>query len=176
MSDGTESKSDPEFMSKLYTRLWGEYCMMSIIHAEGVAQRAHAGQTRKNGEPYYNHVYRVAEQFASDNHPENGVVALLHDVLEDCKDPAVLNDLKIVGEKTMATLKLLTRVPGETYFDFIHRIAASGDQTAIAVKIADLKDNLRDLEEGHQKDKYRFALALLEDAIRVRQQTAEESH
>jgi hypothetical protein len=57
---------------------------------------------------------------------------------------------------------LLTRGKDETYFGFIHRILASGNEVAIGVKIADIRDNLRDLEEGHLKDKYRFALFLLE--------------
>jgi hypothetical protein len=88
----------------------------------------------------------------------------LHDVPEDCKDPDVLKELDTFPEFIITAVKLLTRAPNETYFDFIHRVLASGNQTAIAVKIADLKDNLRDLDEGHKKDKYRFALELLEHA------------
>jgi (p)ppGpp synthase/HD superfamily hydrolase len=127
--------------------------------ARDLARRAHARQTRKTGEPYFNHPDRVAATLSDST---GRAVAYLHDVLEDCDDPALLEELYRFPEPIVLAVKLLTRTPGETYFDFIHRILASGNQTAIAVKIADLKDNLRDLEEGHQKDKYRFALELLE--------------
>ncbi len=132
---------------------------MCVDAARDFARRAHAGQTREDGEPYFNHPDRVAQQIADST---TRAVAYLHDVLEDCKDPAHLNELSRFPEPVVVAVKLLTCAPGETYFDFIHRILASGNETAIAVKIADLKDNLRDLEEGHQKDKYRFALELLE--------------
>ena len=127
--------------------------------AKDLAHRAHAGQTRKNGEPYFNHAERVMQQL---DDPTAQAVAYLHDVLEDCEDPMILEELNRCPEPILTAVKLLTCAPGETYFDFIHRVLASGKQTAIAVKMADLKDNLRDLEEGHQKDKYRFALELLE--------------
>jgi|HubBroStandDraft_6_1064221.scaffolds.fasta_scaffold67695_2 (p)ppGpp synthase/HD superfamily hydrolase len=140
---------------------------------QSLSRRAHAGQTRKNGEPYFEHPHRMALSLSDST---ARAVAYLHDVLEDCKDEAILKELNAFPEFITTAVKLLTRTTGETYFNFIHRILASGNQTAIAVKIADLKDNLRDLEEGHKKDKYRFALALLEDAIRVRQKSADELH
>lgn len=134
----------------------------SVEAAKDLSRRAHAGQSRRNGEPYFNHPDRVAQQLTD---ATAQAVAYLHDVLEDCIDPAILDELKQFPEPVVAAVKLLTRASGETYFDFIRRVVASGNQTAIAVKILDLKDNLRDLAEGHQKDKYRFALALLEDKL-----------
>jgi (p)ppGpp synthase/HD superfamily hydrolase len=131
----------------------------NVETARDLARLAHAGQTRKNGEPYFNHPERVAQQISR---PAEQAVAYLHDVLEDCEDPVMLEELNGFPELILTAVKLLTRAPCETYFDFIHRVLASGNQIAIAVKMADLKDNLRDLEEGHQKDKYRFALELLE--------------
>ena len=132
---------------------------MCLDAARDLSRRAHAGQTRKSGEPYFQHAEGVARQV---NDPTAQAVAYLHDVLEDCKVPVLLDELYRFPEPIVTAVKLLTRAPGETYFDFIHRVLASGNETAIAVKIADLKDNLRDHEEGHRKDKYRFALALLE--------------
>ena len=131
---------------------------MSLEAARDLSRRAHAGQTRKNGELYCNHVERVALTLSD---PPARTVAYLHDVLEDCKDPMLLDELNRFPEPIVTAVKLLTRASDETYFDFIHRVLASGNQTAIAVKIADLKDNLRDLENGHKKDKYLFALEVL---------------
>lgn len=133
--------------------------------ARNLSRRAHAPHTRKNGEPYFNHPERVARQLTD---PAAQAVAYLHDVLEDCTDPAILDQLHQFPEPVVTAVKLVTSVSGENYFDFIQRIVASGNQTAIAVKIADLRDNLRDLAEGHQKDKYRFALAALESKLALR--------
>src|ERR1043166_1806359 len=119
---------------------------MSIDVARDLARRAHAGQTRKTGEPYFNHAERVAHRLV---YPTARTVAYLHDVLEDCRDPAVLEELKRFPQPVVEAVRLLTRGSAESYFDFINRIVASGNATAVAVKIADLKDNLRDLEEGH---------------------------
>ncbi|MCG3147231.1 MAG: hypothetical protein PCFJNLEI_00669 [Verrucomicrobiae bacterium] len=134
---------------------------MSNTDACDLARRAHAEHVRKTGEPYFNHVERVALSLSDST---ARAVGYLHDVLEDCNDPALLDELNRFPEPIVTACKLLTRPSGETYFNFIHRVLASGNQTAIAVKIADLKDNLRDLEEGHKKDKYLFALDLLEQA------------
>lgn len=131
---------------------------MSLDAARDLSLRTHAGQTRKNGEPYFNHAERVALTLSDST---GQTVAYLHDVLEDCKDQVLLEELNRFPEPIVTAVKLLTRDRGETYFDFIHRVLVSDNQTAIAVKVADLKDNLRDLEEGHQKDKYRLALKLL---------------
>jgi (p)ppGpp synthase/HD superfamily hydrolase len=52
-----------------------------------LARRLHAGQAAKGGQPYIEHVERVArilvERFP-DATPEQVQAALLHDVLEDC--------------------------------------------------------------------------------------------
>ena len=61
-------------------------------------------------------------------------------------------------------VEILTRRDGETYFDYIRRIAGSGDSTARAVKRADLLDHLRDaaaIPDGLAK-RYRKALAIID--------------
>jgi len=55
--------------------------MTPYNRALAVATKAHAGQIRKNGEPYINHCVRVAKGF--DEIERAKVVAVLHDVLED---------------------------------------------------------------------------------------------
>jgi (p)ppGpp synthase/HD superfamily hydrolase len=56
-----------------------------IETAEDFANEAHAGQVRKyTGEPYFNHVYKVAQDVLAWCEDENiYMAALLHDVVED---------------------------------------------------------------------------------------------
>ena len=65
----------------------------------------------------------------------------LHDVVEDTD--LTIDDLrrKGVDEEVLAALELLTHDKGTDYFEYVHRIAHSGNYTAIQTKINDLKHN-----------------------------------
>lgn len=79
------------------------------------------------------HQRRVAACF-----PEGSVehrVALYHDHLED--------ELGEVPDDIRAHVEVLTRDKDDTYASYIHSVAASDDPVAIAVKVADLRDNLK---------------------------------
>ena len=84
------------------------------------------------------------------------VVALLHDVVEDCG--ISLDELRRRGapEAVVAAVDGLTRRDGETYEQFIDR--AAGDPVARRVKLADLEDNMdvRRLPEVGEKDRARL--------------------
>jgi len=110
---------------------------MRLETAIGIAVRAHRGQTDKGGAPYILHPLRVMLAMQTD---EERIVAVLHDVVEDC--PAwPLNRLGVngAGEAFLGALDALTRRDGESYSDFIERIALS--PLATKVKLADLADN-----------------------------------
>jgi len=62
-------------------------------------------------------------------------------------------------ESVIDAVDAMTKNDGETYFSFIHRVALN--EIAVDVKIADLTDNMSDLNEGSMKDKYRFARMML---------------
>lgn len=68
-------------------------------------------------------------------------VALLHDVLEDTKATAL--DLRRMGlpRDEIDAVSALSRQEGETYMQFVKRVAGGSD-TAVRVKLADLEDNL----------------------------------
>ena len=102
--------------------------------------------------------------------------------------PAVLHPIAVglmelrgrgVDEDVLAALRLLTHAKTEDYFDYVRRIAASGNTMAIHVKINDLRHNLerglrtyaQAVEDGDKEkaerlarinDKHRKALCLLE--------------
>lgn len=103
--------------------------------AAALAVEAHRGQTDKRGDPYILHVFRVA---VSQETNRARILALLHDVVEDAGA-----DVSVFPRHIQRGVKLLTRAPGETYVEYIERIRETGDPDVIAVKLADLRDNLR---------------------------------
>jgi (p)ppGpp synthase/HD superfamily hydrolase len=129
-----------------------------FVFARTVARIAHRGQTDKAGEDYFTgHLRRVMlGTLKNINTPRAGAVAVLHDVLEDTAfrvqdlwdlgvDRQVVKDvLMLTRHADRSDLADLNRVIDETYREYIDRIANSGSEIVIAVKMADLQDHLRD--------------------------------
>jgi (p)ppGpp synthase/HD superfamily hydrolase len=129
-----------------------------------LARKYHKGQLDKGGTPYIEHPLRVMECVES---IEEKVLAVLHDVLEDCdfsKDQLTNAGIpKYLVEK----LEILCKGKNEKYFDYIDRVKA--DKSTVNVKLSDLKDNmnLKRLKEVTEKDinrieKYKKAKKILE--------------
>jgi (p)ppGpp synthase/HD superfamily hydrolase len=138
--------------------------MGDLIVARRIAEQAHMGQTRKNGEPYINHAIRVSE--ASAKYSEDAaIVGMLHDVIED-SDQFTFEDLKQAGfsESVRWALSLCTHAKCESYLEYILEIKKYADcyagQIAMAVKLADIEDNLNGAK-GTIKDKYELARYIL---------------
>ena len=111
---------------------------MQTKMAMRIAYEAHKDQVDKSGMPYIFHPYHLAEQMTD----ETAVcVALLHDVAEDTD--MTFEDLRELGisEGVIKSLMLLTHDKAVPYADYILSIKNSGDATAIAVKLADLRHN-----------------------------------
>lgn len=138
-----------------------------------IATKAHLGQTRWNGDPYITHPIRVssyinfgksyADYGKTDEENEIlAIVAVMHDTLEDTK----LTEQDLVnegfGEVLINVIKTLTKSDKDTYLDYILRIKKN--PIARIVKLADLKDNLSDLNAiAHKtlRDKYLLAQEIL---------------
>jgi (p)ppGpp synthase/HD superfamily hydrolase len=110
--------------------------------AVGIATIAHRGQLDKLGDDYVDHPARVAENFDWLNEPVEHCTAWLHDVIEDTDISA--SDLLKAGmlPEIVAAVELLTRradVADADYYDRIRQHPA-----ALAVKLADINDNLAD--------------------------------
>jgi (p)ppGpp synthase/HD superfamily hydrolase len=105
-----------------------------------VAADAHMGQTYPSPErePYILHPLRV--MFAVGMSEPARVAAVLHDVVEDTD--MTLADLGELGFAldVLHAVDCLTHQPGVSYEEYIDRVAT--DPTAVAVKLADLADNL----------------------------------
>ena len=125
-----------------------------IERAYEVALAAHAGQTRKSGEPYINHPMSVATIVARQGLDDTTVAAaLLHDAVEDT--PVSLDDL----ERDFGTEVRLI-VDGVTKLDRLHfdtreeqqaasmrkmLVALSKDLRVLIIKLADRLHNMRTL-------------------------------
>jgi len=122
----------------------------------------HADQVRKyTGEPYYNHLYSVAE-IVSEYVPNTIEIALCHDLLEDtpCTSEALSNALKYIGYSAAYTtsiiqgvLKLTDEYTHEKYPDMnraerkyqeAYRLSFVGDLIQ-SIKYADIIDNTKSI-------------------------------
>ena len=125
-----------------------------------LATRAHAGQKRLNGNNYIIHPIRVSQEVSTERQK---VIALLHDVVEDTEIP--LEEIqKEFGDEVAVAIDCLTRREGEEnekedYDDYIKRVLTNKD--AIAVKIADIADNLSDSPSSHAIEKSARSITLL---------------
>lgn len=130
--------------------------MVGLSEAITLAVNAHAGQTDKSGEPYILHVLRV---MMAQTDMEAMTVAALHDVVEDTD--ITIADLAEAGwgQRIVDAADALTRHDGEDYFDFARRAASNA--LARPVKVADLRDNLRQSNDtGAEKRRTKYLKAL----------------
>jgi (p)ppGpp synthase/HD superfamily hydrolase len=113
---------------------------MNLERAIQIAVEAHAGQIDKANEPYILHPLRVMFGVSGD---EARIVAVLHDVVEDCEG-WTFERLEREGfsPTVIQALDSVTKRPEEenNYMAFIGR--SELNEIGRQVKISDLKDNL----------------------------------
>lgn len=118
----------------------------------------HHGQVSMNGEPYIEHLLRVAENvrailatlpegfLTTDDHDEALIVALGHDLLEDKR--ATADDIRAIGgtERLITRLTKLDRSASQqpTYQAWIGELASDDDAVVIIGKLGDNLDNNSD--------------------------------
>lgn len=141
----------------------------------------HAGQVRTmgddKGKPYIIHPERVADELRP-KYPLTGdwgdaCVAVLHDCIEDY-DYTKLPDaqtsdsiymakgyleMRGVPKDIIQDVDYLSKPQGFNYFQFINWVMST--ERAIRVKIKDIEDNMKSLEDGKLKEKYQLAWLLL---------------
>ena len=111
---------------------------MTIEETLQIALDAHKGQNDLDGKPAILHPIAVGIMGSNDAEIKAG---FLHDVVED--SDLTIDDLRSKGvdEDVLAALELLTHDKGTDYFEYVYKIAHSGNYTAIHTKINDLKHN-----------------------------------
>ena len=112
---------------------------MAIEETLQIALDVHKGQKDLDGKPAILHPIAVGIMGSNDAEIKAG---FLHDVVED--SDLTIDDLRSKGvdEEVLTALELLTHDKGTDYFEYVYKIARSGNCTAIHTKINDLKHNL----------------------------------
>lgn len=144
---------------------------LSVVErAYEFAEKAHEGQLRKSGEPYFSHAYATALQLANWKMPALLVVSgFLHDVPEDTRHS--IKDIETHFGKDVASI-----VEGETkisklqyqgverYAENLRKmfLAIAHDVRVVIVKFADRYHNLITLEALPEHRQKRMALETLE--------------
>ncbi len=124
-----------------------------IGKAYAFAERAHKGQQRKNGEPYFNHVLATAETLSQWRMDEQTIAAgLLHDVVEDT---AVTEEelKKEFGEEMAFLVDGVTKLSRIKYRGTEAKaenlrkmiLAISQDLRVVFIKLADRLHNMKTL-------------------------------
>jgi guanosine-3',5'-bis(diphosphate) 3'-pyrophosphohydrolase len=136
-----------------------------------IGAEAHAGQTRKSGEPYITHPVAVAKVLAEQGlDVETLIAAILHDTLEDTE----LSHDQLAGEfgETVAELvdgvtkldKLQFRDRQEAAAESFRKmlLAMSRDLRVILIKLADRLHNMRTLGAQSPESRNRIARETIE--------------
>ena len=130
-----------------------------------IATEAHHGQKDLDGNPVILHPLTVG---LMGKNADEQCAGFLHDVVEDTD--YTFDDLLGMGVSPhiVDALRLLTHEEGTDYLDYVRRIARSGNQLAIAVKLNDLQHNLkRGRERGYTRLVEKHEAALRELSLPV---------
>ena len=141
-----------------------------ITKAYKFALRAHEGQKRMNGDPYFFHVVETAKILAKLRMDVETISAgLLHDVLQDTK----ITEEKIkkeFGDDILFLIKGVTKLGvlkyrgDERHVESLRKffVAMASDLRVVIIKFADRLHNLRTLKFVPENKRYRIALESLE--------------
>lgn len=113
---------------------------MNLESVKEYVKEKHAGQTRKQGTPYYLHPFAVQEMLKEKGYSEEYQAAgLCHDLLEDT-NATEEEILALTSKEVLETVKLVTKEKGYHMQEYMSRIAEN--PIARAVKLADRIHNL----------------------------------
>lgn len=145
--------------------------MSRLGKAISVAAMYHQDQTDKAGEPYIFHCLTVMNTLRSKGVTDEDtlIIAVLHDILEDTEvDRKYINSS--FGWNVLRGILRLTKRKGESYSDYLERVALSKE--TILVKMADLEHNsdirrIKGLTEKdlHRTIKYQRAYTYLKEKL-----------
>jgi (p)ppGpp synthase/HD superfamily hydrolase len=142
--------------------------MCDLATAISIACDAHRDQVDKSGKPYILHPLRV--MLAMDT-TEEQIVAVLHDVAEDCEDGWLYVHDGGFNKRIIAAVDALTRrkAEGETYVGFIKRLKRN--PLARKVKLADIADNTDPSRADGLSDSLRARYAEAAALLRAEEET-----
>lgn len=133
-------------------------------------ERAHEGQKRLSGEPYFNHSFEVSKTLVSLGMDAQTVAAgLLHDVLEDTKVTEEEMQ-KEFGDDILFLVKGVTKLGTlkyrghERHVESLRKffVAMSNDLRVVIIKFADRLHNLQTIEFVREDKRQRIAMESIE--------------
>jgi guanosine-3',5'-bis(diphosphate) 3'-pyrophosphohydrolase len=141
-----------------------------IGHAYEFAEEAHRNQSRRSGEPYFNHVLSAGETLSEWGLDEVTVAAgLLHDVVEDTPvtEEELLNKF---GEEITFLVHGVTKIGGVKYRGHEKQVenlrkmilAMAEDLRVILIKLADRYHNMQTLDALPTNKRQRIAMETME--------------
>ncbi len=141
-----------------------------IARACEFAQKAHEGQLRKSGEPYYNHVFATGVNLATLKMDADTIAAgVMHDVLEDT---SVTEEemIKEFGEHITKLVNGVTKL-GKLRYSGVERhveslrkffVAMADDIRVVVIKLCDRLHNIQTLQYVDNEKQRRIALETIE--------------
>ncbi len=141
-----------------------------IMHAYDFALKAHQGQFRRSGEPYFIHVFETAKNLARYEMDATTITAgFLHDVLEDTETTEAEME-KEFGKEIVELVKGVTKLGTVKYQGHMRHVeslrkflmALAQDYRVLMIKLADRLHNLRTLQHVREDKQKRIALESIE--------------
>src|SRR3989339_167461 len=141
-----------------------------VERAYSFAEKAHTGQKRFSGEPYFNHCFETAKILAEQGMGSVSIAAgLLHDTLEDANiKPEELE--KEFGKEILFLVDGVTKL-GKLHYHGVERhieslrklfVAMSQDLRVLIIKLADRLHNMRTLQFVKPEKQTRIATETLQ--------------
>ena len=141
-----------------------------VTKAFNFAQKAHEGQFRQSGDPYFSHVFETARILAEIKMGPNVIASgLLHDVLEDTDtDPEEIR--REFGDDVLFLIQGVTKL-GKLKYRGLKRhteslrkffIATSKDVRVLIIRLADRLHNMETLEYLPREKQIRKSTEVLE--------------
>ncbi len=139
------------------------------------AQKAHEGQKRNSGEPYFIHVFATAKILAELGMDTTTIVAgFLHDTLEDT-DIGEEALTKEFGSEIVTLVKGVTKLGkikyrgAERHVESLRKffMAVAEDLRVLIIKLADRLHNISTLEHVPEAKRYRIALETIQIHARL---------
>jgi len=141
-----------------------------VEKAYSFAEKAHTGQKRFSGEPYFNHCFETAKILAEQGMGSVSIAAgLLHDTLEDANiKPEELE--KEFGKEILFLVDGVTKL-GKLHYHGVERhieslrklfVAMSQDLRVLIIKLADRLHNMRTLQFVKPEKQTRIATETLQ--------------
>lgn len=146
-----------------------------IQKAYDFAMRAHEGQKRNSGEPYFIHVFETAKILAGFGMDANTIGAgLLHDTLEDTEITEEEME-KEFGAEIVRLVKGVTKLGklkyrgAERHVESLRKffMAVAEDLRVLIIKLADRLHNVRTLQYVREDKRYRIALETIQIHARL---------